>query len=350
MTELVPSRALSGIGGGGMQTWTLLLIFTTHGRVSKTFNHRIVSIIVSDVYFCEIGAHIKVGSNVPLKSYININWLIGFLNIFVTGNTVGASLGGYISDTIGWRLFVTTSIVYRLNVLFTPIPGLFLLQEPVTITGIISVTLALQLPKTDTSDLMVKFKRVDWAGAISLILTVFLLLFDGGNVSWNDRLTIYSLAAFPICFICFAVIKKKFASEPFAPQQIILQAVFGQTASLGWPMAVNRRIRCINWFSWWWIDHANNWQILPVNHRLIFWMAFGCHCRQLVYGHHDRHFDHWYSSRQIFSFSFIYWYYNEPKFGTSYRHGDKFFRQLWEPFTWSKVTDSSLHFREWGYD
>jgi len=66
---------------------------------------------------------------------------------------------------------------------------------------------------------------VDWAGAISLILTVFLLLFAldrGGNVSWNDRLTIYSLAAFPICFICFAFIEMKFASEPFAPQRIIL--------------------------------------------------------------------------------------------------------------------------------
>ena len=72
---------------------------------------------------------------------------------------------------------------------------------------------------------MAKFKRVDWAGAIFLILTVFPLLFAldrGGNVSWNDRLTIYSLAAFPICFICFAFIEMKFANEPFAPQRIIL--------------------------------------------------------------------------------------------------------------------------------
>ena len=72
---------------------------------------------------------------------------------------------------------------------------------------------------------MVKFKRVDWGGAISLILTVSLLLFAldrGGNVSWNDRLTIYSLAAFPICFICFAVIEMKFASEPFAPRRIVV--------------------------------------------------------------------------------------------------------------------------------
>ena len=70
---------------------------------------------------------------------------------------------------------------------------------------------------------MAKFKRVDWSGAISLILTVFLLLFAldrGGNVSWNDHLNICTIAAFPICFICFAVIE--FASEPFAPQRIIL--------------------------------------------------------------------------------------------------------------------------------
>ena len=101
----------------------------------------------------------------------------------------------------------------------------FLLQVPITIAAIISVTLALHLPKTEASDLMAKFKRVDWAGAIFLILTVFSLLFAlnrGGNVSWNDHLTIYSLAAFPICFICFAIIEMKFATEPFAPQRIIL--------------------------------------------------------------------------------------------------------------------------------
>ena len=44
----------------------------------------------------------------------------------------------------------------------------------------------------------------------------------GGNVSWNDCLTIYSLAAFPICLICFAFIEMIFASEPFAPQRIII--------------------------------------------------------------------------------------------------------------------------------
>ena len=72
----------------------------------------------------------------------------------------------------------------------------FLLQVPITFTAIVSVTLALHLPKTEKdSDMMAKFKRIDWAGAIFLILTVFRLLFGlnrGGNVSWSDRLTIYS--------------------------------------------------------------------------------------------------------------------------------------------------------------
>lgn len=101
----------------------------------------------------------------------------------------------------------------------------FLFQVPVTIAAIISVTLALHLPKTETSDLMVKFKRVDWAGAASLILTVFSLLFAldrGGNLSWNDPLTIYSLIIFPLCLVSFAFIEIRFATEPFAPKRIIL--------------------------------------------------------------------------------------------------------------------------------
>ena len=101
----------------------------------------------------------------------------------------------------------------------------FLLQVPITIAAILSVALALHLPKIEASDFMTKLKRVDWAGAVSLLFTVFFLLFAldrGGNVSWSDHLTIYSLAAFPICFLCFAFIEMKFASEPFSPKRIIV--------------------------------------------------------------------------------------------------------------------------------
>ncbi|KAF8157219.1 member of the major facilitator superfamily [Crassisporium funariophilum] len=170
LTELVASRAFAGIGGGGMQT--------------------IVSIIVSDI--------------VPLR---NRGTWQGILNIvFASGNTVGASLGGYLADTIGWR-------------------WAFLIQVPITVVAIIAVYIALDLPKAEASNFFVKLKRVDFGGAFFLVFTVFFLLFAldrGGNVAWHDRLTIYSLSAFAVCFVCFAFIEMEFASEPFAPKRIIV--------------------------------------------------------------------------------------------------------------------------------
>ena len=72
---------------------------------------------------------------------------------------------------------------------------------------------------------MAKLKRVDFGGAISLVLTVFFLLFAldrGGNVSWNDHYTVGSLVAFGVCFIGFAFIEMELASEPFAPRRIFI--------------------------------------------------------------------------------------------------------------------------------
>ncbi|KAJ3500673.1 hypothetical protein NLJ89_g9689 [Agrocybe chaxingu] len=170
MTELVASRAFAGIGGGGMQT--------------------VVSIIMSDV--------------VPLRE--RGTWQ-GVLNIvFATGNSVGASLGGYLADTIGWR-------------------WAFFIQVPITVVAILAVSLALQLPKKETGDFMTNLKRVDFGGAISLVIAVFCLLFGldrGGDVGWDDRLTIASLSAFAVSFTVFVFIEMELATEPFAPKRIIV--------------------------------------------------------------------------------------------------------------------------------
>ena len=126
--------------------------------------------------------------------------------------TLSAGVGSFLD-----RLYIVMSYLRYLRT--------FLLQVPITIAAIFSVTLALHLPKAEASDFVAKFKRVDWAGAVSLILSMFFLLFAldrGGNLSWNDPLTIYSLAAFSISFICFAFIEMKFANEPFAPKRIIV--------------------------------------------------------------------------------------------------------------------------------
>ncbi|KNZ77606.1 hypothetical protein J132_04973, partial [Termitomyces sp. J132] len=169
MNELIMSRAFAGIGGGGMQT--------------------LVSIIVSDV--------------VPLRS--RGTWQ-GILNIIWTmGSASGAPLGGLLADSVGWR-------------------WAFLLQFPLTLMAIASVSFGLHLPKSGPSDFSTKLKRVDFAGSLALIITVFSLLFGldhGGNISWSDSVTMLSFSSFALFFILFGAIELRIASEPFAPKRII---------------------------------------------------------------------------------------------------------------------------------
>ena len=91
--------------------------------------------------------------------------------------------------------------------------------------AIFTVSLTLHLPKISASNFQTNLKRVDFSGAITLVLTIFFLLFGldrGGNISWNDNLTVFTLLASLVLFILFSVIELKFASEPFAPKRIIL--------------------------------------------------------------------------------------------------------------------------------
>jgi hypothetical protein len=99
------------------------------------------------------------------------------------------------------------------------------MQVPIALLAIISVSFALHLPKVDISDFSAKLRRVDFGGAIVLVLTIFFLLFGldrGGNISWNDTFTILSLAGFVVLSVVFGFIEMKLASEPFAPKRIIV--------------------------------------------------------------------------------------------------------------------------------
>ncbi|KAJ4468864.1 MFS general substrate transporter [Lentinula aciculospora] len=170
MDQLIWARALAGIGGGGMST--------------------VVSIILSDI--------------VPLRS--RGVWQ-GVINIvFASGSSVGAPLGGFLADTIGWR-------------------WAFLVQFPAVMLAIISVSFALDLPAVEKTDFKIKIKRVDFAGAASLVTCIFFLLFgldNGGNMSWTDEATVGSLIASAITFFVFGAIEMEWAKEPFAPKRIVL--------------------------------------------------------------------------------------------------------------------------------
>ncbi|THH04876.1 hypothetical protein EW146_g10056 [Bondarzewia mesenterica] len=170
MNELIAARAFAGVGGGGMTT--------------------IVSIIMSDI--------------VPLRSRGTWQGLINI--VFATGSATGAPLGGILADSIGWR-------------------WAFLIQVPATLAAIISVSIALKIPKPEASHLYDKLKRVDFAGAFTLVIAILSLLLGldrGGNVSWNDTLTLLCLVSFAVCSALFGLIETRIAGEPFAPKRIVV--------------------------------------------------------------------------------------------------------------------------------
>lgn len=94
----------------------------------------------------------------------------------------------------------------------------------------ISVYFFLQLPLPPTAsspdtDFKAKLRRIDFAGAATLILTVFFLLLGldrGGDSGWNNLLTKSLLVGFGIFAIAFGFVEARFATEPFAPTRIVL--------------------------------------------------------------------------------------------------------------------------------
>ena len=90
-------------------------------------------------------------------------------------------------------------------ILFLPVCIIrsFFIQCPAVIVAVTSVGLALDLPLPETLDFKAKIQRVDFGGAITLVLTIFFFLYGlerGGNLSWKDHYTIGALVASVILF------------------------------------------------------------------------------------------------------------------------------------------------------
>jgi MFS family permease len=125
--------------------------------------------------------------------------------VYASGQAVGAPLGGYLADTIGWRWS-------------------FLLQVPFALVAIASVSIALKLPERESDHFLTKLKRIDFTGAVVLVSGVFCLLLGldrGGNVAWHDQVTIGCLTAFGVLSMLFVYVEARVAAEPFAPKAIV---------------------------------------------------------------------------------------------------------------------------------
>lgn len=160
-------------------------------------HNSVVSIVMSDI--------------VPLRS--RGTWQ-GLLNIiYAAGSISGAPLGGFLSDTIGWRwafLFQVPPSILAFALVGTS------RRIPAKVTG---------TPNPTSSTFRSNIKRVDFVGAFTLVTTIFFLLLGlerGGNISWtHDPLAISSLILFAFAAVGFYFVETRYASEPFAPKHIV---------------------------------------------------------------------------------------------------------------------------------
>ncbi|POR34043.1 Vacuolar membrane amino acid uptake transporter fnx2 [Tolypocladium paradoxum] len=169
MVQLCVSRAVTGIGGGGMNA--------------------VVSILLSDI--------VPLRERGVWQGYINI--------IFAAGTSTGAPLGGLLADSIGWRWS-------------------FLAQAPLCCVAWITVYLVLDVPRPSHSHWLDKMRKIDFLGASVLVLAVVGLLVgldSGSNLGWSHLVTVISLAIAPVLFALFVLVEVRVATHPFAPGHII---------------------------------------------------------------------------------------------------------------------------------
>ncbi|KIK65080.1 hypothetical protein GYMLUDRAFT_70990 [Collybiopsis luxurians FD-317 M1] len=171
INQLALSRALAGVGGGGISTVTTVIITTF----------------------------------IPIKS--RGTWQ-GILNlVFSVGSAVGGPFGGFLSDHLGWRWS-------------------FHLQVPAMALAIIMVYLNLQLPESEVTDWKTGLQRLDLLGASTLTLAVTSVLFGFellGDLGYRSKKVWVALIISLFLFLAFLVIEFKIAVEPIAPSAIVLE-------------------------------------------------------------------------------------------------------------------------------
>ncbi len=127
-----------------------------------------------------------------------------FAALFAVANLAGPVVGGFVSDTFGWR-------------------WVFLVNLPFGITAL--TLLAVVLPKR----LPTRRPTIDVAGAITVALGVSCLVlftsWGGSRYSWTHPITLTLAAAALISLTAFVFIERR-AEEPIVPLHLFSQAQF----------------------------------------------------------------------------------------------------------------------------
>ncbi|KAG2197122.1 hypothetical protein INT47_004187 [Mucor saturninus] len=171
---LVIARAIAGIGGGGINCLT--------------------TVITADL--------------VPLRERGKFQ---GYGNIaYAVGSVLGAPLGGFITDSLGWRFcfFINLPLLVVTIYVATKLLTNYNLEE-----------------NTSGETLSERLKKIDYAGAITIVSAVICFLMAtslGGNIMpWSAPIVLGCFASAVVLAIAFCIIEAKYAIHPLMPWDII---------------------------------------------------------------------------------------------------------------------------------
>lgn len=133
------------------------------------------------------------------------------------GSGLGGVFGGWIHDHLGWR-------------------WAFLIQVPFVAVSCIIVALTVKVPVKETAK--GKLKRVDFLGAITLVITLVLFLLGlnaGGNqVPWTHPLILTTLPLSAVSLCVFAYVEANIASEPVIPVRLLMDRTVSSACLTNW--------------------------------------------------------------------------------------------------------------------
>ncbi|KAI9486778.1 MAG: major facilitator superfamily domain-containing protein [Benjaminiella poitrasii] len=169
---LVVARAIAGVGGGGINCMT--------------------TVITSDL--------IALRERGRFQSYSNIAYAVG--------SVVGAPLGGFLTDTLGWR-------------------SCFYINLPFLLLTIYIATQLLTNYNLEDQEatFQERLKKIDYVGATTIVLSVVSFLIAtslGGNIKpWSDPIVLLCFASSLALVILFCLIEAKYSPYPLMPWEII---------------------------------------------------------------------------------------------------------------------------------
>lgn len=100
----------------------------------------------------------------------------------------------------------------------------FIAQAPLCTIAFVAVYFVLDMPEKNDAHWKEKVKRVDFLGALTLVLAVVSLLLgldNGSNIGWTELWAIVPLILAPCLFLAFILVEVWCASNPFAPGHVI---------------------------------------------------------------------------------------------------------------------------------